>query len=114
MNGTALLESGLLLGLYVLLGGGWGLLYALGRIRTSAALRRAATALYGLQLLVALAILASTPLAPGWKGLILASTGAFRAVPPLAWRFLQRIHENREAGDGRQPAQHPGRAVARL
>ncbi len=114
MTGLALLESGLLLGLYVLLGGGWGLLYTLGRMRNAAALRRAATAVYGLQLLAMLAILAATPLALGWKGLILASTVAFRAVPPLALRFLQHIHENRESGDGRQSAQHPGRAVARL
>ncbi len=114
MNGLALLQSGLLLGLYVLLGGGWGLLYTLGRMRTATALRRAATAVSGLQVLVAVAILAATPLALGWKGLILVSTGAFRAVPPLAWRFLQHIHENRESKDGRQSAQHPGRAVARL
>ncbi len=114
MNGLAVLESGLLLGLYVLLGGGWGLLYTLGRMRSAMALRRAATAVYGLQLRAMLAILAATPLALGWKGLILASTGAFRAVPPLAWRFLQHTHENRESKDGRQSAQHPGRAVARL
>jgi hypothetical protein len=114
MNGLALLETGLLLGLYVLLGGGWGLLYTVARLRCTPALRIAGVATYGLQVAAAAAIVLATPLAPGWKGLIVASTTAFRAVPPLVWRFLQHTHDNRGSEDGRQPPKHPGRAVARL
>jgi hypothetical protein len=114
MNGLALLETGLLLGVYVLLGGGWGLLYTLARLWHAPVLRRAGAATYGLQVAAAAAIVLFTPLAPGWKGLIVASTAAFRAVPPLVWRFLQHTHDNRRSEDDRKPPQHPGRAVARL
>ena len=29
----------------------------------------------------------------GWKGLIVASSVAFLAIPPITWRYLQRTHE---------------------
>jgi hypothetical protein len=49
--------------------------------------------LYGLHGLAALAVLAWTPLEIGWKGLIVASSVAFFAIPPITWRYLQRTHE---------------------
>ena len=112
MTALPLLETGLFLGVYVLLAGAWGLLYALGR--AGRPLMRAAAAAYGLHALAAFAILLWTPLGPGWKGLILASTIAFRAIPPVVWRFLEATHQQGSSGDDRQQPQRPGRIVARL
>ncbi len=98
MSSLPILETGLFLGLYILLAGGWGLLYALGRLQGSPALRRAAVAAYGLHGFAALAIILWTPLGPGWKVLIVASTAAFRSIPPVVWRFLQQTHEHRGFG----------------
>ncbi len=98
MNGLSILETGLFLGLYALLAGGWGLLYTLGRLQGSPALRRAAGVAYSLHSLAALVIILWTPLGPGWKLLLIASTAAFRAIPPVVWRFLEETHENRGFG----------------
>ena len=98
MSGLSILATGLLLGLYVLLAGAWGLLYALGRLGESPLLRRTAAAAYGLHGLAAFAIILWTPLGPGWKVLIVASTAAFGSIPPVVWRFLQQTHENRGFG----------------
>jgi len=35
-----------------------------------------------------------TPLEIVWKGLIVASSVAFFAIPPITWRHLQRTHES--------------------
>jgi hypothetical protein len=34
-----------------------------------------------------------TPLEIVWKGLIVASSVAFFAIPPITWRYLERTHE---------------------
>lgn len=114
MNGPALLETALVLGLYVFLGGSWGLLYTLGRLWRAPALRRAGTAAYAVQVVIAAAVVLLAPLAPDWKGLIVASTIAFRVIPPVVWRFLQHTHEDWNSEHDRKPGEHPGRAVAGL
>lgn len=93
MIGLSVLETALLLGVYVLLAGGYGLAYTLGRLWDNALWQLAARAVYGLHGLVALAIVAATPLGPGWKGLIVASSLAFLVIPPVAWRYLRRTHD---------------------
>jgi hypothetical protein len=93
MNEIPLLPSALLLGLYVTLAGGYGLAYTIARLQNAIAFRQASFVLYGLHGLTALAIVAWTPLQVGWKGLIVASSAAFLAIPPITWRFLQRTHE---------------------
>jgi len=98
MTELGLLETGLLLGLYVLLAGMWGVLYGVARLCRLTVFRGAASAVYGLHGLAALAIVMATPLGLGWKCLILASSLIFLAIPPVAWRFLQRIHADERWG----------------
>jgi hypothetical protein len=114
MTEFGLLQTGLLLGLYVLLAGTWGLLYAVARLWSTAIFRRMAAAVYGLHGLTALAVIMRTPLGVGWKCLIVTSSLAFLAIPLIAWRFLQHIHENESSANDRKSAQRSGRGVARL
>ena len=98
MNEIGLLQTALLLGLYVALAGGYGLVYAMARLQGAPILYRISFILCGLHGLTAIAIVAWTPLQVGWKGLIIASSGAFLAIPPITWRFLQRTHETEVQG----------------
>jgi hypothetical protein len=98
MSELGLLETGLLLGLYVLLAGSWGVLYVVARLWGGAILWGAAAAVYGLHGVAAFAIIVGTPLALGWKCLIIASSLVFIAIPPVAWRFLQHIHADERWG----------------
>jgi hypothetical protein len=98
MTELDLLETGLLLGLYVLLAGAWGVLYAVARLSRMAMFRGAAAVVYGLHGLAALVVIMRTPLGVGWKCLILVSSLIFLAIPPVAWRFLQQTHENERWG----------------
>ena len=93
MTKLSLLETALLLGVYVALAGSYGLIYALARLQELAILRRISAIVYALHGLTAVAIVAWTPLEIGWKGLIVASSVAFFAIPPITWRYLQRTHE---------------------
>lgn len=93
MTPATLLYSAGLMGLLALAGGGYGGLYTLGRMRLNATLRYAAFACYGLVLAFAALIAVSTPLAPGWKILVVASALIYALVPPLTWRFLVKMHE---------------------
>ena len=96
MSALPLIETGLLLGIYTLLAGVWGLLYALGR--RVERFRLAAAAAFGLHVLVTLGIVVWTPLGLGWKCLLVAGTAAFRWIPPVVWRFLEHTHSEREFG----------------
>ena len=98
MSEIGLLQTALLLGLYVALAGCYGLAYAIARLRDASTLQHISFILYGLHGLTAFAIVAWTPLQVGWKGLIVASSGAFLAIPPITWRFLQRTHETQVQG----------------
>ena len=93
MSEIGLLQSALLLGLYVALAGGYGFVYTIARLQRAITLQQASFVLYGLHGLTAIAIVAWTPLQVGWKGLIVASSAAFLAIPPMTWRFLQCTHE---------------------
>jgi hypothetical protein len=89
----SLLETALLLGAYVALAGCYGLVYALARLQDVTILRHTSVIVYVLHGITALAILIWTPLEVVWKGLIVASSIAFFAIPPITWRYLQRTHE---------------------
>ena len=114
MSALATLETGLLLGLYALLAGIWGALWALAQLRRTPIFRGSAVAAYGLHTLVALAIVLWTPLGFGWKCLIVGSSLVFLALPPLTWRLLQRTHDNERSEHGRESPQHSRRLMARL
>jgi hypothetical protein len=98
MSALATLETGLLLGLYALLAGVWGVLWALARFHKAPSIARSAAAAYGLHTLVAVAIILWTPLGLGWKCLIVGSSLAFLAIPPITWRLLQHTHDNEKVG----------------
>jgi len=93
MTRLNLLETALLLGLYVALAGSYGLVYAFARLQDAAILRHTSVLIYALHAITAVAIVVWTPLEIGWKGLIVASSVAFFAIPPITWRYLERTHE---------------------
>lgn len=98
MNEISLLQSALLLGLYVALAGSYGFMYTIARLQDALIVLRLAFVLYGLHGLTAIAIVVWTPLQIGWKGLIVASSAGFLAIPPLTWRLLERTHETEVQG----------------
>ena|SRR5215831_11812833 len=94
MTRLSLLETALLLGVYVALAGSYGVVYALARLQGAAILRRISALIYALHgIITAVAIVVWTPLEIVWKGLIVASSVAFFAIPPITWRYLERTHE---------------------
>lgn len=92
MMRIGLLETALLLGLFVLLAGGYGVLYGAGKLARRRSILHAGFACYGLQCALAFIVLAFTPLTPFWKSFIGASTLAYLCIPPVTWRFLVRLH----------------------
>lgn len=96
MAPEALIQTAVLMGLLVLSGGAWGVLYCLGRARARPDWVHAGVACYVLSLGLALAIALLSPLTPGWKLLIVASALAYAVIPPVTLRYLQRLHEGEE------------------
>lgn len=92
MTPVGLLATALLLGLYVLLAGAYALAYTLARLKHWRGLTGASAALFALHCAVAAAIVLWSALGPGWKALLLASSAAIFAIPPLTWRYLERTH----------------------
>lgn len=97
MMQVQLLETALLLGLYVLLAGGYALAYTLASMWQRSDFRAAAFALYGLHCLVAAAVVFWAPLWLGWKVLLVASSLAIFAIPSITLRYLARTHETGSA-----------------
>jgi hypothetical protein len=93
MSTPDLLQTALLLGVYVTLAGLYGLLYAVARLGTAPLLRGAAAFAGMLHVAIGAAVVLWTPLQAPWKGLIVASSAAVIVIPPLTWRLLQRSHE---------------------
>ncbi len=80
------------LGLFVLAGGAYGVLYAAGLARSCALLKRAGFAFYAVQLLIALALCVSSPLGLFWKMFIVISALVYGFIPPGTWRLLEKMH----------------------
>ena len=114
MSPLATLETGLLLGLYALLAGIWGVLWALAQLRLMPIVAGSAVAAYALHVLAAVTIVLWTPLGFGWKCLIVGSSLAFLVIPPITWRLLQRTHDKEGSKHDRQPSQHSRRLVVCL
>lgn len=96
MTPIALIETSLLLGLFVLAGGAYGVFYAFGRLRSRPGLVRTGRVFCALTFGCALAVAVLTPLAPEWKLLILASAVAYVFIPPVTWHHLEREHTQHE------------------
>ncbi len=87
-----LLQTALLLGGLILLGGCYGVLYGVGRLVDRRAMRLAGFACYGLQCAVALAVVGLSPLTAPWKLVVVIGTLGFLGIPPITWRFVERTH----------------------
>ena len=93
MTPAALIYTAVLLGFFVLAGGGYGGLYSAGRLRSSRKLIRAGFLCYLVAASLAVAICLYTPLAPLWKTFVLVSGFAYAVIPPLTWRCLDKLHQ---------------------
>ena len=96
MTPLQLLATSFLLGFFVLLAGCYGVLYCLGRLGTSVTMLRGSYIAYVLQALVAVGIAASTPLELWWKVFVVASCIAYLPIPPVTWRYLEKLHQPKE------------------
>lgn len=92
MTHAELIPTAVLLGLFVLAGGAYGLLYAAAMLRASVRLERAAYICYAAQALVALTVCVASPLDLPWKLFIAASCVVYGFIPPLTWRLLEAMH----------------------
>jgi hypothetical protein len=94
MTPSALICTGLLLGLLALSGGAYAGLYCAGRLWSRPSLMRAAVWCYLLSAGLATIIVLATPLATAWKVFIAASGAAYGFIPPVTWRFLVKLHSH--------------------
>ena len=96
MNELELLKTALLLGGLVLLAGCYGILYGIGKLADRRAMRLAGFVCYGLQCVLALAVVGLSPLTNPWKLVVVIGTLGFLGIPPMTWRLLERTHEAEE------------------
>ncbi|TAM10632.1 MAG: hypothetical protein EPN72_09185 [Nevskiaceae bacterium] len=97
MTPTAFVATALLMGAFVLAGGGYGSLYSVGRLQGRPRLIRMGAVCLVVALGFAAAIVVATPLAVGWKILIGVSAAGYAAIPPLVWRYLEQLHSGGRA-----------------
>jgi len=114
MSGTELIHTAVLLGVFILLGGLYGVFYGMARLHASPRLFAAGYGAYALQVIVTIGIVAATPLAPVWKVFLVASCLAYCAIPPITWRYLRSLHDTSEAAHDSQPGKHSPGFVAGL
>lgn len=96
MTPQALLETAILMGLFVLGGGGYASLYSLGRLQHRRGMIWCAALCWLFAMGCALLIALMSPLDPGWKLLVLASALVYVVIPPVTWRYLQGLHAEEE------------------
>lgn len=111
MTPRAMVATALLLGAFVAAAGTYGVLYCLFRLWRRTELKIASYACYAALCLVTAVILVLTPLHLGWKILIAASCAAYLAIPPVTWRYLQRLHSEERMSHVSGPAQHADRPM---
>lgn len=96
MSAEAVLYTAALCGLLTLAAFAYGGFYAASKLWARFHMVYGAGACYFIVAGLAALIFLSTPLALGWKILIVASALVYAAVPPLTWRFLVKMHEPEE------------------
>lgn len=104
MTPRAMLATALALGAFVAAAGAYGILYCAARLWRRRALKTASEASCSAMIAIAAAIVAFTPLHPGWKILIAASCAAYVAIPPVTWRYLNRLHRGERTSHDARPA----------
>ncbi len=92
MTADALLGTALLMGLLVLAGGSYAGLYALGRVRSRPAMVWVGQLCWLVAFGCAVLLAVATPLDFGWKLLLLVSAIVYVVIPPITWRYLERLH----------------------
>jgi len=95
VNYASVIATSAALGLFVLAGGAYGVLYAVGMARSSPSLERVSYACYAGQLLLVLAVCLGSPLDSLWKLFIAVSGIAYGFIPPATWRLLEKLHHDR-------------------
>lgn len=88
------LGTSVLLGLFVVAAGAYGVLYCAGKLREDRRLIVAAYASFAVLCAIAAAIVVTAPLDFGWKLLIGASALVYFAIPPVTWNHLRRTHRD--------------------
>lgn len=114
MTPQTLIPTAVLLGIFVVLAGTYGVLYALAILFEDQRLKSAGYFSYVLHFAVMLAIVAATPLGMWWKVLIASSSVAYLTIPAVTWRYLTRIHQHREVLHDSEPAGRSDGIVAGL
>lgn len=94
MSAQDFLLTAILLGVFVLCAGCYGLLYTLGRLRPGHGFTKLAYGAYILQGVVTALVLAESSLAPGWKLFLVVSFLVYAGIPPITWRHLERTHQS--------------------
>jgi hypothetical protein len=96
MTPLEMVVTSLLLGLFVVLAGCYGVLFCVGRLRANRTVVYAAYAAYGMQVIVAASLVLLTSLGDWWKLLIAASCAVYLPIPPATWRHLENLHQLKE------------------
>ena len=86
------IDTALLLGMFVLLAGCYGLFYTIGALRQNRQWINAGYVFYFFQVAITVLIVMFAPLGIGWQLLIIASCIACFKIPPMAFSFLKLIH----------------------
>jgi len=94
VNYVDIIATSTALGLIVLAGGAYGVLYAVGMTQSSRSLERASYACYAAQLLLVLAVCLASPLDVPWKLFIAVSGMTYGFIPPATWRLLEKLHHD--------------------
>jgi hypothetical protein len=87
-----LIDTALLLGVFVLLAGGYGLFYSIGKLMHSCNWIKVGYVCYFFQVVVTVLVVMFAPLGVGWKLLIIASCVACFKIPPMAFSYLELTH----------------------
>jgi hypothetical protein len=87
-----IINTALLLGLFVLLAGCYALFYTIGELRQSRHWINAGYVCFFCQVAVTVLIVMSASLGAGWQLLIIASCIACFKIPPMAFSYLKLIH----------------------
>jgi hypothetical protein len=97
-----LFATAVLLGIFVLAGGGYGIFYGTAMLRSSVRLECTGYVCYAAQMLIVLGLCIASPLNLVWKVFLAASGIAYGFMPPVMWRFLEAMHRG-EARSMRGP-----------
>lgn len=96
MTPLGMVVTSLLLGLFVMLAGCYGVLFCVGRLCANRTVVFAAYTAYGMQVIVVAALVLLTSLGVWWKLLIAASCAVYLPIPPATWHYLENLHQLKE------------------